>query len=90
MSVATSPRGTVHRSSRSASIGSTGLVVLGLALFAVPQVFDANAVQQLTMLLIFLILAVMWNALAGFGGMVSVGQQAFLPVGYHLRNETGY
>lgn len=53
-------------------------------------VFDANAVQQLTMLLIFLILAVMWNALAGFGGMASVGQQAFLPVGYHLRNETRY
>ena len=53
----------------------------GLALFAVPQVFDTNIVQQLTSLLIFLILAAMWNALAGYAGLVSVGQQAFIGFG---------
>jgi branched-chain amino acid transport system permease protein len=79
--VSASPQWTISRSSRSASVGSTGLVLLGLALFAVPQVFDANVVQQMTMLLIFIILAVMWNALAGFGGMVSVGQQTFIGFG---------
>jgi branched-chain amino acid transport system permease protein len=75
------PQWMVKRSSRSSRIGSSGLVVLGVALFAVPQVFDANIVQQLTSLLIFLILAVMWNALAGYGGLVSVGQQAFIGFG---------
>jgi len=79
--VPASPRWTVSRSSRSATIGSSSLVLFALALFAVPQIFDANIVQQLTVLLIFSILAVMWNALAGFGGMVSVGQQAFIGFG---------
>jgi branched-chain amino acid transport system permease protein len=51
------------------------------ALFAVPEVMGANAVQQLTSLFTFLILAIMWNALAGYGGMVSVGQQAFIGFG---------
>jgi branched-chain amino acid transport system permease protein len=57
------------------------LVVIGFALFGVPQVFGTNIVQQLTSLLIFLILAVMWNALAGYAGLVSVGQQAFIGFG---------
>jgi branched-chain amino acid transport system permease protein len=79
--VNTATRWTVRRSSRSSRIGSSALVLVGLGLFAVPQVFQANIVQQLTSLLIFLILAVMWNALAGYGGMVSVGQQAFIGFG---------
>ncbi len=38
-------------------------------------------VQKLTNLLILVILAAMWNALAGYGGLVSVGQQAFIGIG---------
>src|ERR1041384_5590028 len=78
---ATHPQWTVRRSGRASRIGSTSLLVLGLALFAVPQGFAANIVQQLTSLLIFLILAAMWNALAGYGGLVSVGQQAYIGFG---------
>ena len=40
-----------------------------------------TSTEQLTALLIFVILAVMWNALAGYGGLVSVGQQAFIGLG---------
>ncbi|WP_173081215.1 branched-chain amino acid ABC transporter permease [Phytohabitans rumicis] len=72
---------TVQRSTRSSRIGSTGLLITGVALFAVPQVLGANVVQQLTSLLIFLIMAAMWNALAGYAGLVSVGQQAFIGFG---------
>ena len=71
----------VQRSSLASRIGSGALMLIGLALFAVPQVFDTNVVQQLTGLLIFLILAAMWNALAGYAGLVSVGQQAFIGFG---------
>jgi branched-chain amino acid transport system permease protein len=71
----------VRRSSLASRIGSGALVVIGFALFGVPQVFGTNIVQQLTSLLIFLILAVMWNALAGYAGLVSVGQQAFIGFG---------
>jgi branched-chain amino acid transport system permease protein len=71
----------VQRSSLASRIGSGTLILTGLALFVVPQIFDTNVVQQLTSLLIFLILAAMWNALAGYAGLVSVGQQAFIGFG---------
>ena len=61
-----------------AAVGIIGLLVL------VPLTLDANATQQLTSLLILLILAVMWNALAGYGGLVSVGQQAFIGFGAYF------
>ena len=61
-----------------AAVGIIGLLVL------VPLTLDANATQQLTSLLILVILAVMWNALAGYGGLVSVGQQAFIGFGAYF------
>lgn len=71
----------VSRSSRSSRTASGGFLLVVAALFLAPALLSANAVEQLTSLLIFLILAVMWNALAGYGGLVSVGQQAFIGVG---------
>jgi branched-chain amino acid transport system permease protein len=56
-----------------------GVIVAGLAL--VPALFGTFRTQQLTSLLILVILAVMWNALAGYGGLVSVGQQAYIGLG---------
>jgi branched-chain amino acid transport system permease protein len=65
-----------------ASRVSTAVVAAGIvALTLVPLTLNDNAVQQLTSLLIFIILAGMWNALAGYGGMVSVGQQGFIGLG---------
>jgi branched-chain amino acid transport system permease protein len=61
--------------STAAALLLIGLLVLG------PLTLDANTTQQLTSLLILVILAVMWNALAGYGGLVSVGQQAFIGFG---------
>ena len=37
--------------------------------------------DKLTTLFIYVILAAMWNALAGYAGLVSVGQQAFFGLG---------
>ena len=71
----------VRRSSTASRIASSAIGLLVIGLLAVPQVFGANIVQQLTSLFIFIILATMWNALAGYGGMVSVGQQAFIGFG---------
>ena len=36
------------------------------------------------MLFIYVILAAMWNALAGYGGLVSVGQQVFFGLGAYF------
>jgi branched-chain amino acid transport system permease protein len=61
------------------SVAVAILVVVALA--AGPGLFSANAVDKLTTLFIYVILAVTWNALAGYGGLVSVGQQVFFGLG---------
>ncbi len=55
--------------------------ILFVILACVPFLFEADIVQKLTTLLILVLLAAMWNALAGYGGMLSVGQQAFIGIG---------
>ena len=49
-----------------------------------PQFLSAGAVDRMTALFIYVILAAMWNALAGFGGLVSVGQQVFFGLGAYF------
>jgi branched-chain amino acid transport system permease protein len=61
------------------SLGASGLLLLALA--AGPAFFTANAADKLTTLFIYVILAVTWNALAGYAGLVSIGQQAFFGLG---------
>jgi branched-chain amino acid transport system permease protein len=53
------------------------LVVLAFG----PLYLGANLTDRLTTLFIYVILAAMWNALAGYAGLVSVGQQAFFGLG---------
>jgi branched-chain amino acid transport system permease protein len=71
----------VQRWTRLSRDFTIGIAVLTAALAFAPLVLDINAVQRLTTLLILVILAVMWNALAGYGGLLSVGQQAFIGIG---------
>ncbi len=76
-----SPRGRIRRWSRlSATSTAVAVAILGLLALA-PEFAGSNVVLDLTNLVILVILAVMWNALAGFGGMVSIGQQAFIGLG---------
>jgi branched-chain amino acid transport system permease protein len=51
------------------------------ALIFAPMVLDAGSVDRLTTLFIYGILALMWNVLAGYAGLVSVGHQAFFGLG---------
>jgi branched-chain amino acid transport system permease protein len=59
-----------------------GLVAVAFAFG--PAIFDANIVDRLTTLFIYVILAVMWNALVGYCGLVSIGQQAFFGLGAYF------
>jgi branched-chain amino acid transport system permease protein len=62
-------------------IFTAAVAAVAVALFFVPVLLGANATQKMTSLLILVMLAMMWNALAGYGGLVSVGQQAFIGIG---------
>ncbi len=65
-----------------ASRAAVGLAAAALAALAYgPWLLDANAVDRLTALFIYVILGVTWNAMAGYAGLVSIGQQAFFGLG---------
>ena len=57
------------------------LVAAQVLLAAAPLFLNAGWVERLTVLYIYGILALMWNALAGYAGLVSVGHQAFFGLG---------
>ena len=58
------------------------VAALVLAILACgPALLSANSVDKLTTMFIYVILAVAWNALVGFCGLVSIGQQAFFGLG---------
>src|SRR5487761_1934227 len=72
---------TVTRWTR-ASIATVGAVlVMKVVLAFGPLFLSANFIDRLTTLFIYGILALMWNALAGYAGLVSIGQQAFFGLG---------
>jgi branched-chain amino acid transport system permease protein len=54
------------------------LILLGLA---APAFVSRGVIQDLFFVLTMLTLAQFWNLLAGYGGLVSVGQQAFVGTG---------
>jgi branched-chain amino acid transport system permease protein len=66
------------RASAVAGLAVAALIGAGLAL---PAFVPRSLVQDLFFILTMLTLAQLWNLIAGFGGMVSVGQQAFVGIG---------
>jgi branched-chain amino acid transport system permease protein len=49
--------------------------------FALPAFASRSVIQDMFFILTMLMLAQLWNLIAGYGGMVSVGQQAFVGIG---------
>lgn len=62
-------------------IGRGVLVLLALMLVAAPWLFGPADLQILTELLCLLVLAVMWNLLAGYADIVTIGQHGFVGIG---------
>lgn len=66
------------RAGRIAGAVALALVAIGLVL---PVFAPRSLIQDLFFILTMLTLAQLWNLIAGYGGMVSVGQQAFVGIG---------
>lgn len=71
----------VEQSSRASRISGTAAAVLLLAMLSAPAWMDRGHISLLIEFFYFLALAQMWNLLAGFAGIVSLGQQAFIGLG---------
>lgn len=71
----------VVRSGKAAKATAALLVAAVLVLAALPYVAYTGTTSSMVTFFVLLVMASMWNLLAGFGGMVSVGQQAYVGVG---------
>ena len=74
----------VEHATRSSRIGVGLIVIVLLALALAPFWGDRQMLRLLAELLTFVALASPWNLLAGYAGLVSVGQQAFVGLGGYL------
>lgn len=66
---------------RASFVAAVGAIVLIVVLFLAPTFASRGLIQDLFFILTMLTLAQFWNLLAGYGGLVSVGQQAFVGLG---------
>jgi branched-chain amino acid transport system permease protein len=66
------------RTGQIAGVAALLLIVAGVVL---PAFASRGVIQDLFSILTLLTLAQLWNLLAGYGGLVSVGQQAFVGIG---------
>jgi branched-chain amino acid transport system permease protein len=74
----------VQHATRSSRIG---VVLIGLALVILtfaPYWGDRQTLRLLAEIFTFVVLASLWNLLAGYAGLVSVGQQAYVGLGGYL------
>ena len=74
----------VTRATRASRFGAVLAAVLIVLLITGPWWLGRADMRLLVEIFYFLALAQMWNLLAGYGGLVSVGQQAFIGLGGYL------
>jgi branched-chain amino acid transport system permease protein len=67
--------------SRAALAGAVAILIM---LAALPAFAGRNLIQDLIFLFYMLALAQCWNLLAGYAGLISVGQQAFVGLGGYM------
>ena len=74
----------VEHASTSSTIGTTIVAVAVIALAAAPWWADRASLRLLSEIYAYIALASLWNLLAGYVGLVSVGQQAYVGLGAYL------
>ena len=77
---------TIERSTTASRLGAFAGIILLLMLIALPFWGTSSDMRLLVEFLSMLTLAQMWNLLAGYGGLVSVGQQAYIGLGGYALN----
>lgn len=72
----------IRRTTPESTAGVTGFAAVTVVLFTLPWWDgDGSLRTPLVIVLLYLALAQMWNLLAGFAGLISIGQQMFVGVG---------
>src|SRR3974390_1394375 len=71
----------VERATRASRIAAFTVAPVALVLAALPWWGDSGEMRLVAEMAYYLALAQLWNLLAGYAGLVSVGQQAFVGIG---------
>lgn len=71
----------VRRTGRSGVVGGVAGIAILVVLAFMPVLASSAETTLLVNFFVLLTMAVMWNLLAGYAGMVSIGQQAFVGLG---------
>jgi branched-chain amino acid transport system permease protein len=71
----------VERSTRAGRFGASLAALVALFLASFPFWATSDAMRLVVQFVCLLAIAQMWNLLAGYGGLVSIGQQAFIGIG---------
>jgi branched-chain amino acid transport system permease protein len=71
----------VERTTRASRAGLVVAVLALLALITLPRWGDPASMRRLVEFIALLVLAQMWNLLAGYAGLLSIGQQAYVGLG---------
>ncbi|MCF8476341.1 MAG: branched-chain amino acid ABC transporter permease [Pseudolabrys sp.] len=74
----------IEHATRSSRIGVVIIAIALVVLAAAPFWGDRQMLRLLAEMFTFVALASLWNLLAGYAGLVSVGQQAFVGLGGYL------
>jgi branched-chain amino acid transport system permease protein len=75
------PSAVVRRATQASRLAGVVSVVLVVTLATLPAWADSSTLRLFVEFACLLALAQMWNLLAGYGGLVSVGQQGYLGIG---------
>ena len=71
----------VERTTRASRFGFVVAVIVVAGLVTLPWAGDAGLMRVIVEFIALLVLAQMWNLLAGYAGLVSIGQQAYVGLG---------
>jgi branched-chain amino acid transport system permease protein len=74
----------VEHHNRSSRVGVVIVTLAALAFVAAPWWADRASLRLLSEIFAYVALASLWNLLAGYAGLVSVGQQAYVGLGAYL------
>jgi len=75
---------TVEHATRSSRVGIAIIAIAAVILTLAPYWGDRQTLRLLAEMFTFVALASLWNLLAGYAGLVSVGQQAFVGLGGYV------
>ena len=76
----------IERTTRASRLGAVVAALVLIVLLSLPAWGGPSAMRILVEFITLLVLAQMWNLLAGYAGLVSIGQQAYVGLGGYALN----